>query len=255
MVIDGFRPRKDIIMRYVIALTLTGFLLTAADATLSAQKDHPAHATGKPADAAKPPQAGSHAAPAPKEQKENGGGNTHTAPATHGKPTTTATDSTATKGKKTTGTATTGTSTATGTSTTTVTPTTPTTTTVKNAKLEQKLKLLLPAGTNMNDAAKGFKNWGQFVAAVHVAHNLNIPFTQLKAKMTGTTPMSLGQAVQALRSTTSTPTTTTTTPAKTTSTTTTTTTTKTTTTVQTEVNKAESEAAEDLRQAKDDRHR
>jgi hypothetical protein len=254
-------------MRYVIALTLTGLLLTAADATLSAQKDHPAHATGKPADAAKPPQAGSHAAPAPKEQKEQGGGgNTHAAPATHGKPT--ATDSTATKGKKTTGTATTGTSTATGSSTTTVTPTTPTTTTVKNAKLEQKLKLLLPAGTNMNDAAKGFKNWGQFVAAVHVAHNLNISFTQLKAKMTGTTPMSLGQAIQAVKSTpttgtttgttTSTPTTstsTTTRPTTTKSTTTKTATTTTTATVQAQVTKAESEAAEDLRQAKDDRRR
>jgi hypothetical protein len=91
----------------------------------------------------------------------------------------------------------------------------------------------------MSNAAKGFKNWGQFVAAAHVSRNLNIPFAQLKAKMTGPTPMSLGQAVQSFDSSTSTRTTT---AAKS-------------STVQTEVRKAESEAAEDLRQARSDRHR
>ena len=57
----------------------------------------------------------------------------------------------------------------------------------------------------------GFRNWGQFVAAVHVSNNLGIPFADLKAKMTGTapgptpgttvlgTPMSLGQAIQSLK--------------------------------------------------------
>src|SRR5439155_26462097 len=34
-------------------------------------------------------------------------------------------------------------------------------------------------------ASAGFKNQGQFIAALHVSHNLNIPFDQLKAKLTG----------------------------------------------------------------------
>lgn len=126
---------------------------------------------------------------------------------------------------------------------TTITKTTPTTQAVKNPKLEARLKALLPAGTNMQDAALGFKNWGQFVAAVHVSNNLNIPFSALKAKMTGANPMSLGQAIQSLRSNSSTST----------STSSVTTTTITTTT-RTEVRKAEQEAAEDLRRARDDRH-
>ena len=58
---------------------------------------------------------------------------------------------------------------------------------------------LLPNGMNVSDAAKGFKNWGRFVAAVHASQNLNMPFQTLKAKMTGDMPLSLGQAIQALR--------------------------------------------------------
>jgi hypothetical protein len=97
------------------------------------------------------------------------------------------------------------------TTTTVVTPTTPTTHSVKNPKLEARLLTLLPAGTNIQDASQGFKNWGQFVAAVHVSNNLNIPFADLKTAMTGmtpgttvptATPMSLGQAIQSLKGTT-----------------------------------------------------
>src|SRR5262249_49862424 len=54
---------------------------------------------------------------------------------------------------------------------------------VANTKLASKLQGLLPPGTNLQTASSGFKNLGQFVAAVHVSHNLGIPFDQLKAKM------------------------------------------------------------------------
>jgi len=37
------------------------------------------------------------------------------------------------------------------------------------------------------------------MAAVHVSHNLGIPFDQLKAKMTGANPASLGRAIEDLR--------------------------------------------------------
>jgi hypothetical protein len=59
---------------------------------------------------------------------------------------------------------------------------------------------------NVGDAAKGFRNWGRFVAAVHASNNLDIPFRDLKARMTGDTPLSLGQAIQAIRSGTTSPT-------------------------------------------------
>src|SRR5258708_27415741 len=70
-----------------------------------------------------------------------------------------------------------------------------------NTKLSGKLQSLLPAGTNLQQAYQGFKNLGQFVAAVHVSHNLGIPFEQLKAKMTGPSAESLGKAIEQLKPT------------------------------------------------------
>ncbi len=69
----------------------------------------------------------------------------------------------------------------------------------RNTELNSKLQALLPAGTTVRSAAGGFKNLGQFVAAVHVSHNLNIPFDQLKAKMVGSPSLSLGKAIQELK--------------------------------------------------------
>jgi len=69
----------------------------------------------------------------------------------------------------------------------------------QNPALKSKLQSMLPAGTDLKTAASGFRNQGQFIAALHVSKNLGIPFDQLKAKMTGSTPMSLGQAIHALK--------------------------------------------------------
>jgi hypothetical protein len=66
-------------------------------------------------------------------------------------------------------------------------------------KLSAKLQPLLPPHETLSQAATGFKNEGQFIAALHVSRNLNMPFDQLKAKMTGPKAMSLGAAVKALR--------------------------------------------------------
>ena len=57
----------------------------------------------------------------------------------------------------------------------------------------------MPPGTDLQAAASGFKNLGQFVAAVHVSHNLGIPFDQLKAKMQGPPTESLGKAIHELK--------------------------------------------------------
>jgi hypothetical protein len=74
---------------------------------------------------------------------------------------------------------------------------TPGTLLTQNTKLAGKLSALLPPGTDLQTAASGFKNLGQFVAAVHVSHNLNIPFDTFKTEMLK--DGSLGKAIKALR--------------------------------------------------------
>lgn len=68
-----------------------------------------------------------------------------------------------------------------------------------NPNLASRLQALLPPNTTLQAAAAGFKNQGQFIAALHVSHNLGIPFDQLKTDMTGPNHDSLGQAIHALR--------------------------------------------------------
>jgi hypothetical protein len=70
----------------------------------------------------------------------------------------------------------------------------------RNTNLASKLQTRLPAGTDLNAAAAGFRNLGQFVAAVNVSNNLGLDFTTLKTAivMDG---KSLGQAIQAQKST------------------------------------------------------
>jgi len=69
----------------------------------------------------------------------------------------------------------------------------------RDSALNAKVTSMLPAGTDLKTASAGFKNQGQFIAALHVSKNLNIPFTDLKAKMTGSNHESLGQAIHDLK--------------------------------------------------------
>ena len=69
---------------------------------------------------------------------------------------------------------------------------------VKNTNLADKLRLRLPAGTDLMTAAEGFRNLGQFVAAVNVSNNLKIPFNDLKTQMV-VEGKSLGQSIQTLK--------------------------------------------------------
>ena len=94
------------------------------------------------------------------------------------------------------------------------TSTTPTSTTVpagtkltpvqqklqQNTNLASKLQSRLPAGSDLNAAAAGFRNLGQFVAAVNVSKNLGLDFPTLKTAMV-VDGKSLGQAIQAQKST------------------------------------------------------
>ena len=62
-----------------------------------------------------------------------------------------------------------------------------------------RIERMLPHGMTLATASKGFKNQGQFIAALHVSQNLNIPFKDLRRAMTGPNSMSLGQAIHKLR--------------------------------------------------------
>lgn len=69
----------------------------------------------------------------------------------------------------------------------------------QNTKLAANLEKILPSGMTAQQACGGFGNLGGCVAAVHVANNLDIPFADLKAKVTGSGAMSLGKAIHALK--------------------------------------------------------
>ena len=131
-------------------------------------------------------------------------------------------DAKAAKHHSSTSTATTPTSTATtpstGTGTTTTVGSNPLADKIaSHPNLAAKIQSKLPAGTTLAQASTGFKNQGQFIAAVNVSNNLGIDFTKLQAAMTGQTtkvdpvtheivstptgvaPLSLGQSIQKLR--------------------------------------------------------
>jgi ribosomal protein S20 len=69
----------------------------------------------------------------------------------------------------------------------------------RDPALASRLQPLLPASANLQTAAQGFRSQGQFIAALHVSRNLNIPFDQLRARMTGPNAESLGRAIHDLR--------------------------------------------------------
>ena len=68
-----------------------------------------------------------------------------------------------------------------------------------NPNLSSTLRSRLPANSDLVHASEGFRNLGQFVAAVNVSRNLGIPFSQLKRRIVDE-ELSLGQAIKAERS-------------------------------------------------------
>jgi hypothetical protein len=65
-------------------------------------------------------------------------------------------------------------------------------------QLNARITAMLPAHMSLDRASRGFKNQGQFIAALHVSKNLGIPFSDLKSDMTRK-HMSLGQSIQDLK--------------------------------------------------------
>ena len=60
-----------------------------------------------------------------------------------------------------------------------------------------RLAALVPAGLTPEDACRGFKDLSECSAALHVAQNLDIPFADLKDRVTS--GQSLGGAIHALK--------------------------------------------------------
>ena len=69
----------------------------------------------------------------------------------------------------------------------------------RNPRSKARIESMLPPGMSIKTAAMGFRNEGKFVSALHVSRNLNIPFDQLKSKLTGDHSTSLGRAIRELR--------------------------------------------------------
>jgi len=71
----------------------------------------------------------------------------------------------------------------------------------QNKSLSDRLGTILkqqnPPVTDLRAASQGFNVLGQFVTAVHISHNLGIPFDQLKTQ--AQTSRSFGKAIQVLR--------------------------------------------------------
>src|SRR5438067_460343 len=131
-----------------------------------------------------------------------------TTKSSHGSPTTSkptsshgsTTTSSSTKGSKKAGTGTTP-------STTPTTAMNPIATKISShQQLKAKVTAMLPPNTTLNDASKGFRNQGQFIAALHASQRMDCGgascFTLLKADMVDK-HMSLGQSIQDVRHTTS----------------------------------------------------
>jgi hypothetical protein len=163
---------------------------------------------------------GSHGPSAPNTQTTSHGPSSTQGPSstTHGNsgtthgPSATSTDGPKTNGKSTT-TTTNSTSGSTSTSSTSTSSTSGTTTTVdftatavgqkltKNTALTSKITTRLQAEGytgSVYQAAYGFKNLGQFVAATNVSKNLGISFDQLKLQMTGTKVLADGTVMKAM---------------------------------------------------------
>ena len=72
-------------------------------------------------------------------------------------------------------------------------------TVLQDAALSSGLAPLVPSSTTLPAAATGFESEGDFISALHVAHNLDIPFDKLKAQTTGHNSVSLAASIQKLR--------------------------------------------------------
>ncbi len=65
----------------------------------------------------------------------------------------------------------------------------------QNPALVARLESLLPAGANLEQAAEGFTSLEEFVAAVHVAHNLDISLAEMRNAKNRRKPLALAAVI------------------------------------------------------------
>jgi hypothetical protein len=68
----------------------------------------------------------------------------------------------------------------------------------RNPQLASRVHAMLPPGVDLKTAAEGFKDEGQFLAALHASKNLNISFGLIRSKIIA--HKNLGQAIHELQS-------------------------------------------------------
>lgn len=68
-----------------------------------------------------------------------------------------------------------------------------------NPALAARLQALLPKDITLEAATRGFRSEHLFLSTLHASHNLNIPFDQLKADITGNEHDSVGEAIRNFR--------------------------------------------------------
>jgi hypothetical protein len=68
----------------------------------------------------------------------------------------------------------------------------------RNPNQLARITAMLPPGMTLDQATAGFRNQGQFIAALNASKNQNVPFADLQKAMT-VDGQSLGQAVRKLR--------------------------------------------------------
>jgi hypothetical protein len=68
---------------------------------------------------------------------------------------------------------------------------------LSSAAQNTRLAAIVPAGMSATEACSGFRSTDECAATLHASQNLGIPFTDLKAKVTG--GQKLGAAIKALK--------------------------------------------------------
>ena len=68
---------------------------------------------------------------------------------------------------------------------------------VSSAAQNTRLAAIVPAGMSAQEACSGFRSTDECAATLHASQNLGIPFTDLKAKVTG--GQKLGAAIKELK--------------------------------------------------------
>ena len=195
-------PRKNLVIATVVTAVFiaTGPSFAGQGRGSAGPKTHPPKPAGATTTVAKGPSAGTvqHGSPkGPKSTSTMAGGAAAKAPKT-----TSTSPKSGTASAKATGKSTTTASAKKSEPARTATSTTSTTTLTpvqqklqQNTNLASKLETRLPKGTDLMTAAEGFRNLGQFVAAVNVSNNLGIDFVNLKTSIVDD-GLSLGQAIQ-----------------------------------------------------------